>query len=146
MTKNYTHMILAGNEKGVSEIRGSVHEQRIIEYHQSTSLRATSDEVPWCASFVGWVLAKTGFTPTKSAMARSYLKWGIPTSGQVGDVVVFWRKSPKSSSGHVAFMVKKGMFKIHCLGGNQNNKVCIKKYWRFMVLGYRRPQEGWVNG
>lgn len=29
---------------------------KIIEYHDATTLSANRDEVPWCASFVNWVL------------------------------------------------------------------------------------------
>lgn len=137
------HMKIAANEKGVSEIRGSLHNDRILEYHQCTSLKATSDEVPWCAAFVNWVLFKSGITGTKSAAARSFLRWGRSVKPKYGDVVVFWRQSPKSYKGHVGFFVSRGLFKVKVLGGNQMNRVSVRKYWRFMVLDYRRVKQGW---
>ena len=44
------------------------------------------DESPWCAAFVGAVLAECGLAGTGSLTARSYLKWGVP-----GDIAVLWR-------------------------------------------------------
>jgi hypothetical protein len=47
---------IATQELGVAEIYGDVHNKRILEYHQATRLKATTDEVAWCASFVNWCL------------------------------------------------------------------------------------------
>lgn len=38
-------------EIGVKEDPTSNSNSRIIEYHAETSLKATDDVVPWCASF-----------------------------------------------------------------------------------------------
>jgi len=139
------HMTIAANEKGVSEIRGrEANNQRILEYHQATSLKATTDEVPWCAAFVNWVLFKCKISGTNSATARSFLRWGKSVKPKKGDVVIFWRGSPKSYKGHVGFFVSRGLFKVKVLGGNQMNQVNIRKYWRFMVLDYRRARNGWA--
>ena len=45
------------------------HNARILEYHQTTTLRATDDETPWCSSFVNWVLTQSGRRGTNSAAA-----------------------------------------------------------------------------
>jgi lysozyme family protein len=36
------------------------HNARIVECHQSTTLKATDDETPWCSSFANWVMVKAG--------------------------------------------------------------------------------------
>src|SRR5262245_10482745 len=63
-------MEVAALELGVHEdARPGYHNQRIVEYHKTTSLAASSDEVPWCASFVNWVLQQTNRRGTNNALA-----------------------------------------------------------------------------
>lgn len=133
-------LIKAFEEVGVKEIPGSKHEKRIIEYHSVTSLKATTDEVPWCASFVCWVLEKSNITSTRSAAARSFLNWGIKTGPTRGCVVVFARP-PNPSSGHVGFYLYQTDTHIVCLGGNQSNEVRVSRYSKNNLLAYRWPKE-----
>jgi hypothetical protein len=65
-------MEIATAELGVHEnsLSGR-HNARIIEYHQATTLRATTDETAWCSSFVNWVFRQSGRTGTNNAAARS---------------------------------------------------------------------------
>jgi uncharacterized protein (TIGR02594 family) len=127
-----------------------VHNQKIIAYHQTTTLRATADEIAWCSSFVNWVIIQSGRKGTNSAAAKSWLAWGSPlATPQVGAVTVIKKKSGAgdhatgSTSGfHVAFFLKIDDTHIRLLGGNQSNEVResafpLKKY---DVKGYRWPQ------
>lgn len=133
-------MDIARKELGQSEINGSKHNPRIIEYHKATSLKSNSDEVAWCSSFVSWVLEKSGFKSTRSARAKSYLEYGKKLSEpREGCIVVFSRGK---SSGHVAFFVKKNLLTVTVLGGNQSNAVCYQDYPRYRILGYRWPIQG----
>ena len=122
---------------GVDEIRGDDHTPRIIEYHAATSLSATTDETPWCSSFVNWCMMKSGEDRTNSAAARSWLRWGSPLDDpQLGCVVIFSRP-PNPSSGHVAFFVRSEARRVWVLGGNQSNQVNIASYPEDRLLGYR---------
>jgi hypothetical protein len=47
---------VALREIGQAEINGPDHNQRIIEYHEQTSLKASDDETPW-QGHVGFVHA-----------------------------------------------------------------------------------------
>jgi len=134
------HYQIAKDELGVTEIPGGTHNPRVIEYHKATSLKASTDEVPWCASFVNWCLKQAGVEGTHSALARSFLVWGLPVfkNPMAGDVVVFWRGDRKASTGHVAFYVREDAEYIYVLGGNQNNQVNISRYPREQLLAYRR--------
>lgn len=127
---------IAETELNQSEIVGSKHNPRIVEYHSATTLKAKDDETAWCASFVCWVLEKAGYKSTDSAWARDYLNYGQKCDPQYGCVVVFSRGS---SSGHVGFYVKSEGDYIHVLGGNQSNQVNVSKYPKSRVLGYRWP-------
>jgi uncharacterized protein (TIGR02594 family) len=125
------------------------HNKRIIEYHSATSLRATTDETPWCSSFVNWVMAQGGYRGTNNALARSWLDWGTGlTTSRVGAVTVIKKKSASSDAAtgsltgfHVAFYVSSTPAMLRLLGGNQGDRV---KYSNFLlssydIRGYRWP-------
>jgi len=132
--------LAAQNEIGVREIAGPVDNPRIVEYHKATTLKASDDETPWCSSFVCWCLEVSGIKSTRSAAARSYLQFGKPvklSEARVGDIVVF-KRGNNGWSGHVCFFVKYENGYLHCLGGNQDNRVKIGVYGTGQLLGIRR--------
>ena len=125
---------------GLKEIKGHEHEEQILEFWKLCHLDFKTDETPWCAGFVGGVLEKCGLRSTRSGLARSYLNWGEKCEHQIGAVVVYWRISKNSGSGHVGFVagdIDNGY--IPTLGGNQGDMVCIKGYPANRLLGYRLP-------
>lgn len=125
---------------GLEEIVGPKHNEDILEFWKLCHLPFKTDEVAWCAGFVGGCLEKCGIQSTRSGLARSYLHWGEECELEIGAVVIYWRVSRYSGSGHVGFVAGPidGGF-IPTLGGNQGNKVCIKPYPASRVLGYRKP-------
>ena len=135
-------MPIAEAELGVTEIGGSSHNARIVEYHQATSLGATSDETSWCSSFANWAMKSAGMTGTNMANARSWLNWGQPVdTPQYGTVVVFWRESQNSWKGHVGFFDSMSGNYLRILGGNQGSPGSVKysNYGTSQLLGYRQP-------
>jgi len=62
---------IARAEIGTKEMQGKTANPRILEYHQTTKLKALSDEVAWCSAFVNWVLKQAGIEGTDSSLARS---------------------------------------------------------------------------
>lgn len=129
---------IAVREIGEREAAGSENNPRVLEYHDATTLSANQDSVPWCSSFVNWCFKEAGIDGTKSAMARSWLKWGKEVKRPYkGCVVVFSRGLPPS--GHVGFFVEESNGLIGCLGGNQSDMVNISYYPKSRVLGYREP-------
>lgn len=129
---------IAKGEIGTKEVHGDPDNQRIVEYHQATSLKATDDETPWCSSFVNWCFKQVGIPGTGSAAARSWLKWGMTVDiPQEGDLVIF-RRGSSPTAGHVAFFVKSQGTLVYVLGGNQSDQVKVSAYKRSDVIGYRR--------
>lgn len=116
------HLAIARAEYGTNEIRGARDNDRVVQYHQATSLRAKDDETSWCSSFVNWTMKQAGIEGTHSAAARSWLKWGQAVdAAQVkpGDVIVFPRGN-NPAFGHVAIVsevLDNGRVKV--IGGNQ---------------------------
>lgn len=139
---------IAEKEIGQHELVGGEN-SRIVEYHSTTTLKATEDEIPWCSSFVNWCMIKAGHKGTNSALAKSWLKWGQkldrPTLGCVCIIkkkIVEEDKSTGSSTGyHVAFWLLQDAQYVHLLGGNQSDSVKISRFNLaiYAILGYRIP-------
>ena len=139
ITKFSSWMKIAEKELGQKEIVGAKDNPRVVEYHQVTSLKATDDETPWCASFVSWCFEKVDIKSTKSARAKSYAESSdfIKVDKPVyGCVCVYTREG----GGHVHFYVKQDNSKIFGLGGNQSNAVNIAGYDKSRLLGYYWPK------
>ncbi len=132
---------IARKEQGVLEEAGIVNNPRILEYHKSTKLRATTDEIPWCSSFACWCMEKAGIPSPKSARAKDWLDWGVPVEKPtLGCIVVIRRAINK---GHVGFYESEDSYSIALTGGNQRDSVCILLYPKTRVLGYRMPDKLW---
>ena len=129
--------------RGVNEVPGPEANPRIVEYHSITALKATSDEVPWCAAFACWCLEKAGVRSPRSARARDFLKWGQPSERKIGAIVVLSRGADPRA-GHVGFLYHDRSWEIVLLGGNQGDRVSTRKFLADTVLGYRWPKpEDW---
>ncbi|MEZ6138532.1 MAG: TIGR02594 family protein [Pirellulaceae bacterium] len=125
---------------GVANVAGSAANPRILQYHGTTTLQATSDETAWCSAFVNWCMLQAGQPGTNRANARSWLDWGRALDEpRYGCVTVLWRESPSSWKGHVAFYDGRSGSNVSLLGGNQSGRVRISNYEASRVLGYRWP-------
>jgi uncharacterized protein (TIGR02594 family) len=130
-------------EVGTREERGTRDNRRIREYLATVNLGNEHDETAWCSAFANWCMAKAGIQGTGRANARSWLTWSRSDACLkrpcFGAVTILWRGQPNGWQGHVAFYTGDWQGKILLLGGNQNNRVCIKEYDAHRVLGYRWP-------
>jgi uncharacterized protein (TIGR02594 family) len=141
MTYNRAILNAAGAYLGVEEWPGAKHNPLILGMFADTGHNIQDDETPWCAAFVGSVLASLGLPHSGKLNARSYEKYGteVPIqSAQPGDVVVFWRGSPDSWQGHVAFFVGFQGDQVIVRGGNQGNKVSDAAYPTSRIVAIRR--------
>lgn len=141
---------IAQAEIGVREnARPGEHTQRIIEYHATTTLKATTDETAWCSSFVNWAMVQAGLQGTNSAAAKSWMNWGHKlTFPQLGAVVVIKKKNATSdkatgstSGFHVGFYVSSSSTSLRLLGGNQGDQVKYSNFplEKYDVKGYYWP-------
>ena len=132
---------VAAGYTGLKEYPGAKHNPKIIKFYADAGHSwVQDDETPWCAAFVGSVLAECGIPGTKELNARSYLKWGKTVdinNAKPGDVVVFWRGSRDSWKGHVAFYSHHDANSVYVLGGNQGNAVTVQAYARDRLLDVR---------
>ncbi len=134
---------------GQKEIPGPKHNPKIIEridwadgVQDSKQLQGIrDDETAWCASWLCGVLEASGVKSPRSAMARSFARWGQKLDGPAeGCIVVFWRGSRNGSLGHVGLVVGKSRAgHLMVLGGNQDNQVKVSTFGLDRVLAYRWP-------
>ena len=130
---------------GLKEIVGKDNNKIIIQFFKETGNgKIKNDEVAWCSVFVGYCAKQAGFDLKIKPTAKSWLEVGKTiTEPQPGDIVVFWREDPNSWKGHVSIFIGKDeeTNEIICLGGNQDDQVCIRKYDANSVLGFRRLEK-----
>ena len=112
---------------------------RVLSYYREAGVPQPHDEVPWCAAFVGAVLARCGLQGSGSLLARSYSRWGRAVTiedARPGDVVVLARGKPWQ--GHVGFWDRREGDKVYLLGGNQSNQVKRSAYPVSRIVAVRR--------
>lgn len=124
---------------GIHETAGPKATAEIVAMFASAGHpEVTSDEVPWCAAFVGHCLKEASLPNTGELLARSYLKYGTELDGpKVGAIAILKRGAPPS--GHVGFVTGWDAGKVRLLGGNQGDKVCEATFRASDVIGYRWP-------
>jgi uncharacterized protein (TIGR02594 family) len=131
----------AGAYLGLEEWPGAASNPAVDKMFEDVGHGWADDSTPWCAAFVGSVLASLGLPHTGKLNARSYENYGSKVSiqnAQPGDIVVFWRGSPSSWQGHVAFLVRFDGNKVIVRGGNQGNKVSDAPYPIDRIVAIRR--------
>ena len=130
---------------GTKEVPGVKHSPLILSWWKKIKRGGIkSDEVPWCAAFVGAMLEESGLVSSRFESAKSYLTWGERLSKPLyGCIVVFAR----NSGGHVGFVVgKDATGRLMVLGGNQGDKVSVVPFSVDRVAGYRWPKAALFTG
>ncbi len=125
---------------GMSEKAGKIHNQNVVKlFHELGYKNINNDETPWCAAFINYCAKHIGAHYPSGLRAKSWLTVGENTKEpKPGDVVVFWRNSKKSSSGHVGLYISESKDFVYCLGGNQGDKVQICPFPKERILQYRK--------
>ncbi len=130
---------IASTELGVSEVEGSIHNERILGYAKESGFDwVESDEVPWCSIFLNWVAKKGGMERSKDARAQSWDKVGVAVKSPVpGDIVLLAEGSTIYHVGIFTGFGKDGNT-VFCLGGNQRNQVSIAPFPAKHIRSFRR--------
>lgn len=124
-------LINAYSDLGVTEIKGSKHTARILEYWDVIGQGGiNNDETAWCAAGIGCWLEEAGIESTHSGLARSYGRsWGIKLRGPALGAIAVKSRSGSATYGHVTCVAGRtsGGY-LGCLGANQGDSVCISRY------------------
>jgi uncharacterized protein (TIGR02594 family) len=106
--------------------------------------RAVGDPavIPWCGDFIETCIRLAipdVSVPANPYLARNWAEWGQGVKPQYGSILVFWRGSKDSISGHVTFYVGENESSYLCLGGNQGNEVNKSFISKSRLLAARFP-------
>jgi uncharacterized protein (TIGR02594 family) len=138
-------MVSAHELLGVSERTSRGGSNPVISAmfeHTQLVGKVDARKVPWCAAFCNAMLERNGYPGTKSAMARSFLKWGVPLDKpRPGCIVVIWRgEYDNGENGHVFFYTREDALYVYGIGGNQGDAISEARFHKSKLLGYRWPR------
>lgn len=142
---NPTWMKHARSQLGQRELKGRGRHNKVIlgYWHEAGVAGGSTDEVPWCAVFVGAMLARGGYRGTGSALARSYHNddWGVRVRIPVYGCVAVMPRGNSSWQGHVGFVLDYDPVRgiVYLLGGNQKDSVNVQQYHVSRFLGFYAP-------
>jgi uncharacterized protein (TIGR02594 family) len=126
--------------KNIKEVPGNTHSERILEYHTHTTLKSTTDEIPWCSAAMCCCFDEIGLGSPRSAAARSWIGFGQKLKEfRLGAIAVFERGDPNSISGHVAIALNEDNGIVTVIGGNQSNSISITKFPKTKLIAYMWP-------
>ena len=124
---------------GTAEKPGPGSNPSILKWAQDVGLDRVykADATAWCGLWMSYVAKQAGWDdPYNPLWARNWLNFGTPQrEAGLGDVLVFSRGS---GSGHVGLYVGEDASAYHVLGGNQSDRVMIKRIAKNRLLGIRR--------
>lgn len=131
---------------GLEEVPGEENNPMILRMFEDIGHGWNqADETAWCSAFINWLAWSLRLEYTGKLTARSWLEIGESVQEpQRGHVVIYWRDDPQSWKGHVGLFVRKQGSTIWTLGGNQDNKVCVKGYSDNRLLAYRELRPAYL--
>lgn len=126
---------------------------KYIGLHEGTDLKANPEvlkffqeskhseikndhKTPWCAAFVGAVLAEAGLPNTGTLWALDYAKYGQKLDKPIVGCIA---TKKRNGGGHVFFVASFDDKYIYGLGGNQNDQVSIARFDRKTIHSYTWP-------
>lgn len=123
---------------GTIEKPGPGNNPSILQWAKEAGLDRIykSDSTAWCGLWMAYITKQSGWDdPYNPLWARNWLNFGLPKQeAMLGDVLVFSR----GSAGHVGLYVGEDATTYHVLGGNQSDRVMIKRIAKSRLLGIRR--------
>ena len=101
-----------------------------------------ADSIAWCGLFMAIIAKRAGKTLVIDPLWA--LNWGtfgnFINNPMFGDVLVFVRTTADGAkAGHVGLYIGEDDTAFHVLGGNQDDKVCIKRILKSRLYTSRRP-------
>lgn len=110
---------------GVKEIPGPQDNPLIVKWGKEAGIEWwNNDDDAWCAVFVNGIMVATGHKSTKSALAKSFLKWGYKLDKPVPGAVVIFDRPPEPWMGHVGIVeTVNSNSTVTIINGNVSNMV-----------------------
>lgn len=160
MSKTLELYLRAKRDIGVQETPGDANTPNIMEYYKEAGHSWVRSELtPWCSAAMCFWCSQVGIPHPGTLRAKSWLTYQtdcVAVGGpnvelkelddlQLGDIVILTRGPRNGKKGHIAIFEGRRDGFLYLYGGNQNNKVCTKKYRESRFILGLRP-EGLVDG
>jgi len=124
---------------GTVEGAGAADNPTILAWAKEVGVAAdyTHDEIPWCGLFMAVVAKRAGKVPPSDPLwALNWRNFGRSVAApMLGDVLI----KTRAGGGHVTMYVGEDADTFHCLGGNQSDQVCIRRFPKELSWAFRRP-------
>lgn len=130
-------IVEALKEFGTIEGSGAADNPKILAWAREVNIPwYKHDDTPWCGLFMAVIAQRAGKDkPADFLRALAWQKFGNASKvASLGDVLVFKR----TGGGHVGLYVGEDDLCYHVLGGNQSNKVSIKRIEKSRCVAVRR--------
>ena len=123
---------------GTIETPGAGNNPSIMAWAKATGQDRAyrNDATAWCGLWMAYVALQAGWEPPVNPLwARNWLNFGNASIVEMlGDVLVFSR----GNGGHVGLYVGEDAGAYHVLGGNQGDRVSIKRIAKGRLIGAQR--------
>ncbi len=132
-------------DRGIVEIPGKKNNADIMYMAKMLGVWYPNDETAWCGLFVAyclWLAKVKDKMPTNILGAKQWKNYGVEVKKNEiaeGDILVFWRGTPKGPYGHVGFYAGETKDAYKVLGGNQGNTVSYAWVAKKRLITARRP-------
>ena len=127
---------------GQAEVPGPKHNPLIVEWGRRAGIGWwNNDDDAWCAVFVNGALVATGYPSTRSALARSFLAYGVALRAPVPGAIVVFPRGSNPLYGHVAVVERITGNVTDTIDGNVANQVARRSRATSTILprGIRWP-------
>lgn len=113
------------NHIGLKEVPGPQHNPLIVEWGQQSGIGWwNNDEDAWCAVAVNGALVNSGYPSTRSALARSFTRYGTRLSRPVRGAIVVFPRGSNPLYGHVGIVESvRSDGTVVIVNGNSGNAV-----------------------
>ncbi|ORE96452.1 PG-binding 1, multi-domain protein [Stappia sp. 22II-S9-Z10] len=128
---------------GLREVPGPEHNPLIVEWGKQSGIDWwNNDEDAWCAVAVNGALVNSGYPSTRSALARSFTRYGTRLKRPVRGAIVVFPRGTNPLYGHVGIVEEvRGDGTMVIVNGNASDQVKRSVFRQSSVLpdGIRWP-------
>lgn len=130
-------LINALREYDQSRFIGRQSNPRIMEYLKAIPGGETADDKgDWASAFAEWCLNQSGFNGPKDMKPKAWVTWGKQImTPKLGAIAVFNFQGTE----HIGFILADTEDSLVVIGGNQVDRVQVRRYFKRDLLDYRMP-------
>ncbi|WP_064579601.1 DUF4280 domain-containing protein [Streptobacillus moniliformis] len=117
--------------------------RKIVMYHKIGGGIDANSQIPWCSSFVNWILDVSGIGSFKTASSQQMInklkRIDKPLYGSILIFTKYNKNNEATGHGHITFLmgITDDKKQYICLGGNQEREIKYSKYYLDKKMGVK---------